>query len=243
MTPLEALRALGTGAEAPSEAKQRVHCALLASLEGAAAGAAAAATATALLKPATPLPPAPPGVLAGTAGSKAVAIAVSIWLLGAATGAALYGALRPQRVQVVYLDRPAQPTPPVPVKQPEAVLASAPPAPAVSAKATTARAALAASGAASVIGFGSELARERTLLDLARASAARGEPAQVLQRVAQHAEQFPHGHLTEEREALAIRALLALGRVQEARDRARAFRSAYPNSFLTPVIDSALSAP
>ena len=37
--------------------------------------------------------------------------------------------------------------------------------------------------------------------------------------------------------------LIALGRTAEARARAEAFRVAYPHSFLTPVIDSALSAP
>ena len=47
--------------------------------------------------------------------------------------------------------------------------------------------------------------------------------------------------MAEEREALAIRALLALGRGDEARERAAGFRAAYPHSFLTPVIDSALS--
>ena len=237
MTPLEALRALGTGAPAPNEAKQRVHNALLASLEG----AAAAAGATAVPKPTASPPTKPLGVAAGAAGSKTVAIAVGIWLLGGATGAALYGALRPQRVRVVYVDRRAS-SRPLLIKQPEAALATARPAPAV-ANAAAAHGALTLSAAASAVAPGSELARERALLDLARASAAQGEPAQVLERVAQHARQFPHGHLTEEREALAIRALLTLGRVQEARDRAQAFRSAYPNSFLTPVIDSALSAP
>ncbi len=243
MTPLEALRALGTGAEAPSEAKQRVHGALLASLEGAAAAAAAAAGTSALAKPSTTLPPAPLAVVAGAAGSKTVAIAVGIWLLGGATGAALYGALRPQQVHVVYVDRPALSSPISPIKAVEtAALATALPAPAP-ANVAVAHGVSAPSALASAAGPSSELARERALLDLARASAAQGEPAQVLERVAEHAQQFPHGHLTEEREALAIRALLSLGRGQEARVRAQAFRSAYPNSFLTPVIDSALSAP
>lgn len=65
----------------------------------------------------------------------------------------------------------------------------------------------------------------------------------MLGAVAQHRQQFPHGRLTEEREALAIRALLALGRTEGARQRAAAFRVNYPNSFLIPALDSALSAP
>ena len=254
MTPLETLRALGTGSEAPADAKQRVHSALLASLEGAAA--AAAAGAAALHPPPTSLPPAPLGVVAGAAGSKTVAIAVGIWLLGGATGAALYGALRPPQVHVVYVDRPALARPPAappqepanttkePAKAAEiAGLSAGLPRLAAPLNAGLSHGAGAPSAAASAAGPSSELARERALLDLARASAAQGEPGQVLERVAEHTAQFPHGHLTEEREALAIRALLALGRESEARERAQAFRSAYPNSFLTPVIDSALSAP
>ena len=246
MTPLEALRALGTGGEAPAQAKQRVHSALLASLEGAAA--AAAAGSAALPKPTTAsVPPTPVGLVAGAAGSKAVTIAVGIWLLGGVTGAALYGALRPQQLRVVYVDRPtlAAPLPPVkePAKAPAIAASVAAFAPVAALNAAASHSAGLPSAVAAGAGASSELSRERALLDLARASASQGEPAKVLERVAAHAQQFPHGHLTEEREALAIRALLSLGREQEARERAQAFRSAYPNSFLTPVIDSALSAP
>ena len=42
---------------------------------------------------------------------------------------------------------------------------------------------------------------------------------------------------------MAIRALHSLGRDDEARARAQAFRVAYPNSLLTPAIDSALFGP
>ncbi|HEX7451555.1 MAG TPA: hypothetical protein VF294_04690, partial [Polyangiaceae bacterium] len=66
MTALETLRALGTGSDAPSESKQRVYGALLASIE-AAALAGATAGAAALPKPPPSLPPAP--LVAGIAGS------------------------------------------------------------------------------------------------------------------------------------------------------------------------------
>jgi hypothetical protein len=49
------------------------------------------------------------------------------------------------------------------------------------------------------------------LLDQVPANAARGEPALVLAEVDRHRRQFPRGRLAEERAALAIRALLALG--------------------------------
>ena len=236
MTPLEALRALGTGGAPPVEAKERVHGALLASLEVAAATAIAPGVARA---PGS-LPPVSPPLVAGIARSKALFVGAGIWLFGGVTGALLYGALHPTQVRVVYVDRPVSV-----IATPSAsaeVARSAPPSglPTPSASIARGAAPLAASSAGRA---GSDLAAERALLDAARASAAHGEPEQVLGFVEQHRRQFAHGHLVEEREALAIRALLALGRKDEARARADAFRAAYPNSFLTPVIDSALSAP
>ena len=247
MTALETLRALGTGNDAPSESKQRVYGALLASLEAAAlagAGAGATAGAPALPKPPPSLPPAP--LVAGIASSKSLGIAASIWLLGGVTGAALYGALRPSQVRVVYVDRPVAAASVSPLaKEPEpspVASGSAAPLSAASNRPLVGHAAL-RSTSSSVSLAGSQLAQERALLDLARSNAAQGEPALALQQVERHREQFPQGRLAEEREALGIRALLSLGRKQEAEDRAQAFRVAYPNSFLLPVIDSALSAP
>ena len=238
MTPLETLRALGTGDEPPLESKQRVYGALLASLE-AAAGAAAAASA--LAKAPATVPP----VIASITSGKALAIAAGIWLIGGATGAALFGAFHPQQVRVVYVDRPVLSSP-APVVESAPLIASAvEPLPANRAPSlgSGTRGLAVAPSASSAPNASSELARERALLDLARAHAAHGEPALVLEQVELHSRQFPHGRLSEEREALAIRALLGLGRADEARARATAFRAAYPNSFLTPVLDSALSAP
>lgn len=243
MKPLEVLRALGTGSEPPAETKQRVYGALLASLEVA---AMAGATAQVIPKGPVPLPPAPAPLLAGAVGSKALLVATGIWLLGGAMGAALYGALHPQQVRVVYVDRPVLAKDAAEIaKIAENTGNSRAAAPASSAvpSPSSRRAGAAPPVPGSAARDGSELAGERALLDSARASAARGEPALVLEQVAQHLLKFPHGRLAEEREALAIRALLSLGRSDEARSRANAFRSAYPHSFLTPVIDSALSAP
>jgi len=225
--PLEALRALGTGGEAPTEAKQRVYGALMASL-------GAAAPAAALTKSAS-VAPAPAPIVAGLSNAKALLIASGIWLFGGAVGVALYGVLHAQEVRVVYVDRP--------------VLANsivAPPtetSPSGSASVATSADPVAKRIAVSSVSPTSQLSRERALLDLARASAARGEPALSLQQTEQHRAQFPRGKLSEEREALAIRALHSLGRADETLARARAFHSTYPDSFLTPAIDSALSAP
>jgi hypothetical protein len=79
------------------------------------------------------------------------------------------------------------------------------------------------------------------LLDIARQSAAHGEPAQELSQVTAYQREFPHGRLAEEAEALAIRALLSLGQKGEAYARASAFREKYPDSFLTPAIEPALT--
>jgi hypothetical protein len=237
MTPLETLRALGTGEDAPLESKQRVYGALLASLEVAAAAGIAA----------VPKPPAsvhPALVPAGAISVKTAAIAASIWLLGGVTGAAVYGALRPSQVRVVYVERPAPMSVAsiaVPMATSGTLEGVTAPSEASSRSVVSHPVTPLASSAAR--GTGSELAQERELLDLARSNAARGEPALALAQVEQHRERFPQGHLSEEREALGIRALLALGRTQEALDRAQAFRAAHPSSFLLPVIDSALSAP
>jgi hypothetical protein len=234
--PLEALRALGTGGEAPVEAKQRVYGALSASL-----GGAAATTAVAAAIPKATLPPVAAPTLVGFASSKVLLLGAGIWLTGGVTGAALYGAFQREQVHVVYVDRPTTAhTPAAPTLTPPQMPSSVPASSATGANVT--RGARSAEPSSASSGQ-SDLARERALLDVARADAAHGEPALVLAQVERHLRQFPHGQLTEEREALAIRALLALARGDEARARATSFRTSYPNSFFMPVIDSALPAP
>lgn len=77
---------------------------------------------------------------------------------------------------------------------------------------------------------------------LAEASRLLGtEPARSLEVVEEDAGQHPRGALDEEREALRIRALLALGRAEEARTAAEAFREAYPRSIHARVVDRALT--
>jgi hypothetical protein len=83
----------------------------------------------------------------------------------------------------------------------------------------------------------SRLALERRLLDQARAALERGEPALALSVTALHERQFPAGALAQEREAMAIRALVALGGTAEARMRAARLRVRYPESVLLSTID------
>ncbi|MBK8217573.1 MAG: hypothetical protein IPK71_27920 [Myxococcales bacterium] len=88
-----------------------------------------------------------------------------------------------------------------------------------------------------------DLSKEQILLDTARAALARGRAEDALAAVASHAAQFPHGRLVEDREAVAVQALAAAGRTDEARARAQRFRARYPRSIYLPAIDRSLSHP
>jgi hypothetical protein len=86
------------------------------------------------------------------------------------------------------------------------------------------------------------LAAEQALLDPARAALARGDGAAALARLDAHERRFPAGSLSQEREAMAIRALVLAGDRDGATARAARFRSRYPGSLLGPVIDATLRA-
>lgn len=57
-----------------------------------------------------------------------------------------------------------------------------------------------------------------------------GDPAAALAHCDEHLARYPGGALTQEREVIAIAALVRLGRVAEARSRAERFEAAYPGS-------------
>lgn len=86
------------------------------------------------------------------------------------------------------------------------------------------------------------LAAERSLLDEARHALARGEPRAGLAPLEQHAARFPKGILTEEREALTVRVLAALGNASAAASRAENFHRRFPNSLFTPAVDNAVAS-
>ncbi len=87
------------------------------------------------------------------------------------------------------------------------------------------------------------LGAERGLLDVARGALARGEPGEALAAVDRHSHDYPDGALFEEREALAIKALVALGRRDEARARARSFEQRFPNGLLLRAVKGAVGQP
>lgn len=84
------------------------------------------------------------------------------------------------------------------------------------------------------------LAAEQSLLDPARAALVRGDGATALARLALHERRFPAGLLSQEREAMAIHALVLTGARADAERRAASFRSRYPGSLLGPTIDATL---
>lgn len=87
------------------------------------------------------------------------------------------------------------------------------------------------------------LGAERGLLDVARSAMARGEAAEALAAVDRHGRDYRDGALVEEREALGIKALLALGRRDEARARAARFEKRFPDSLPLRAVRGAVGTP
>ena len=89
---------------------------------------------------------------------------------------------------------------------------------------------------------GDALSVELRLLRPARAAVAQGDLAGALARLAEHARRFRNGRLAEEREALRVKALAGLGRMEEARGAAAAFETRFPHSVLVPAVSDVLGA-
>jgi len=70
---------------------------------------------------------------------------------------------------------------------------------------------------------------ELALLDRAHARMA-ADPADAMRALDEHRARYPHGAFAQEREVLAIEALVRLGRRHEAEARAAAFATQYPSS-------------
>lgn len=87
---------------------------------------------------------------------------------------------------------------------------------------------------------GADRAAEARILLGAR-RALRTDPAGALAASEKHRRIFPRGELAEERELLAVRALVALHRRDEARKRAAAFARSYPDSPYEGAVRDALT--
>jgi hypothetical protein len=188
--------------------------------------------------------PSPPGAgaHAGAAASRgwlashAAGVAAATFVLGGLAGAGIHAIVqKPPAERIVYADRvvpgvPAVPAPPVVAPVPSAV-------PTVDTSPTPR-----ASSHAPAPSATSSLAAERALLDDARGALGAGDAGKALALADEHGRRFPRAQLGEEREAIAIQALVALGRNDEARARAARFRAVAPNSLFMPAIDAALQS-
>ncbi|MBK8170571.1 MAG: hypothetical protein IPK60_09530 [Sandaracinaceae bacterium] len=85
------------------------------------------------------------------------------------------------------------------------------------------------------------LAREREIIDVARAALVHGHADGALQALERHRVQFPAGQLAEERDALRVQALARFGRVEQAHSAARQFHANYPTSLFAPAVDAAVA--
>lgn len=133
--------------------------------------------------------------------------------------------------------------PPGPVAPAATELAPAPPAVRDSPPSTAAPASRPASKPTRPHGDASA-ARVDALAELALLTRARrllpSRPETSLALSREHAQLYPRGALAEEREVLAIEALLKLGRASQARERARAFVRHFPGSSQRGRLDALL---
>ena len=86
------------------------------------------------------------------------------------------------------------------------------------------------------------IAEERALLDQARNALAQHDGPGALRLTDDHARRFARPQLGEEREAIAIQALVLSGRYVDARDRATRFEASSPDSLFRPVVEASLAS-
>ncbi len=170
------------------------------------------------------------------------AIAVGAFLVGGAVGAALYAAFAasPSR-KVIFVDRPvatapmeAQPPPTLPTQAPAPTLARIPEVPP-----RTPSAPPPLSPSSRKV---SQLDGERALLDGVRLALERADGPSAISDLERYERTYPRPMLDEEREALLVEALVRVGRYDEARAHAAAFRRRAPASLLLPTVAAAVGS-
>lgn len=246
---LAALRELPSPAEADPALKQRLYSRVAVSALGLAPAVTTATRPPALGGESTSLVR-PVAHTAGAAASNGAARTVALWLAPAFVAGALSGVAIDRWCGARQSSRSAAS---VPTASPSAAVSAGlvpDPMPAeVSDKATpkAVERNQTASPAGSSLGSvaadpGASLAAERKLLDAARTALARGEPQAGIGALEQHVKRFPKGTLSEEREALYVRVLVAMGDSEAARARAEGFQRRFPSSIFTPVVERALGS-
>jgi hypothetical protein len=227
----ESQRALlqhGVNIAPPRDAEARVWMALVGSLGAAAAGGGAAAAADASTKTVTTT-----AVKTGLVSMKIVAVVAGLTALAAvvALGSYVFGpkTREPRDVgsaaPVPTVEAPAVvPQPPPPAAAVETPPVDAPP------PATTVPARTAPGAHRAVRSPARRLGDETTLIKDARQALRAGDAARALRLLEESRRLFPAGVLQQERERLAIEALVKAGRGAEASARANAFLKKYPDS-------------
>ncbi len=231
---IEGLLALERDDPAPPESLSRVWSRVAASI----------APAGGLFSP-PPLPP-PPRTLSGAIRERPLTAVCAAFVVGSLIGggAALWVARRsiaPAETHAVV----ALPTtlPVAPPPQAGEVKAVAPP-PASSGPVASPVSPAVSSPSGRVRGapVASSLSEERALLDSARTALGAGDGARALAITETHRHRFARPQLGEEREAIAIQALVVAGRFDEARARAVRFQETAPDSLFAPAVEASLAS-
>jgi hypothetical protein len=176
----------------------------------------------------------------GWLAAHAAPVAVAAFVAGGIVGAGIHATLRAPRERVVYVERLAPSHSPPPIGPQPTTLPDGPPPSAAAPPPAMPAVPVQASSRPRL--DGSSLSAERAILDGARSALTAGEAPRALSLLDDHARRFPKPQLGEEREALAIQAMVAAGRYDEARARAARFRTATPNSLFLPAIDASLAS-
>lgn len=165
---------------------------------------------------------------------------VPLWTVAAALAVGLSGGLLyPRAPEVRVVTVVAQPSAPMAVAS---VVPAAPSStlPSIALSDLPSAAPAVAAPSASFATSGAALEAERAMLDVARTALGRGDGPNALGACDDHARKFPRGVLAEEREAIAVQALLLAQRSDDARARAERFRKSYPRSIFLPAVLAAV---
>jgi hypothetical protein len=171
-------------------------------------------------------------------GSRAIVALATTFIVGVSAGVAVDRVLSPSAPPPAIATRASIASVPAPPVDVPGVPASALPSasPTVRVEPPPVRPASSLAPPPSARGLGAE----RALLDIARIELVRGEAGAALAAAERHRAEFPDGTLVEEREALAIKALVALGKKDEARTRAKELERRYPESLVLRAVKAAV---
>lgn len=207
----------------------REHDPSRAELDGLAARLAAALPPGTL--PPTPAPPPPTPV--GAAGMSVAAKTLAGLAIVSAVGASIWvahPAAAPAPAPTVSVAPPPSASPTASTPPLAASVAPPPSASASSSAPASAPVALRAATPQSATASSVAAPSEAALLTEAHEALLHGSAARALALASEHRRAYPSGALAQEREVIAVEALVRLGRRDEARRRAEAFHASYPGS-------------